>query len=523
MTPFLQFRLWLRRGPRSERVAAGLASVLALALFAWAAVPLSDAGSSADVTLGAGAPIDGQPVSSEDVPGGPSGQETPADGLGQGDGDAGEPGSGPSAGPSPSGDSGTVVPTDGPAGPETSGEPCAGLEASDQGVSATEVFVAVSVIELGGAIANESVGFRGDLDKVAQAATAGVNADGGVACRKLRIKVYKVNPLDQNDQRAKCLQMVDDKPFAVIDWAGFLNPASRSCFSVAKLPYQSLAPVNQEEVDRAFPYMYSQAPTTDRDMRNWVFEAAARRSFDPGKGFRKLGLLLDACNQKANASLLENLAKVGVRREQTSSFTTSECGGLASTSEIGQAFVQHRNAGVSHVYFGVNGADAQNYVRQADGVGWKPVYMVSDSAGATLPEREGNSNWPAGFDGAVAITSLRTGELNSGIQHPLVGRCYEWMKKANIAPPKGEEFGLLATCDMFRLFAAAGNAAGPRLVRSTLLDGLAKVGPFEGAQHMGAVFDRPGKVTGGDFIRAIQWHLDCRCWKVLDRDLKPGH
>lgn len=517
MTPFLQFRLWLQRGPSSERVAAGLASVLLLALLVWAAVPLNGEGPSADVTLGAGAPTDGQVASDQAVPGG-----APGEGPIEGAGELGEPGSASPTVTSGPGGSGAAGPTEGTAGAEAGGDRCAGLKASDQGVSPTEVFVAVSVIELGGEIANSAVGFRSDLDDVVQAATAGVNADGGVACRKLRIKVYKVNPLDQNDTRAKCLQMVDDKPFAVIDWAGFLDPASRACFGAAKLPYQSLAPVNQEEVDRAFPYMYSQAPTTDRDMRNWVFEAHARRSFDPKNGFRKLGLLLDACNSKANSALLENLAKVGVPREQTSSFTTSECGGLASTSEISQAFVQHRNAGVSHVYFGVNGADAQNYVRQADSVAWKPFYMVSDSAGATLPEG-GRSNWPAGFDGAIAITSLRTGELNSGIQHPLVQPCFEWMKKANIQPPAGEEFGLLATCDMFRLFVAAANAAGPQLVRSTLLDGLAKVGRFEGAQHMGAVFDRPGKVTGGDFIRAIQWHLDCTCWKVLDRDLKPGH
>jgi hypothetical protein len=382
--------------------------------------------------------------------------------------------------------------------------------------------VAVSVINLGGEIGNSAVGFRTDLDKVANAAAAGINATGGVACRKLRIKVYKVNPLDQNDQRAKCLDMVDDKPFAVIDWAGFLNPASRTCFAEAKLPYQSLAPVNQEEISRAFPYMYSQAPTTDRDMQNFVFEAADRGWFEPGKGFRKIGLLLDACNQKANSALITNLAKVGVPREKTSAFTTSECGGLASSSEISQAFVQHRNANVSHVYFGVNGADAQNYVRQADGASWKPKYMVSDSAGATLPEGE-RSNWPEGFNGALAVTSLRTGELNSGIRHPLVDPCFAWMQKANIQPPKREEFGLLATCDLFRLFAAAANAAGPQLNRSTLLGSLPKVGRFEGAQHIGAVFDRPGKVTGGDHIRAIQWHVDCKCWKVLDRNVKPGH
>src|SRR5581483_4064024 len=39
VTPFLQFRLWARRGPAAERAAAGVAALLALALLAWVLVP----------------------------------------------------------------------------------------------------------------------------------------------------------------------------------------------------------------------------------------------------------------------------------------------------------------------------------------------------------------------------------------------------------------------------------------------------------------------------------------------------
>jgi hypothetical protein len=67
--------------------------------------------------------------------------------------------------------------------------------------------------------------------------------------------------------------------------------------------------------------------------------------------------------------------------------------------------------------------------------------------------------------------------------------------------------------------------AGPNVTRSTLLrDGLAKVGRFEGAMSTGiAIYDRPGKSWGGDFIRAMRWHLSCKCWKIVDRTFRPGH
>lgn len=39
MTPFQEFRLWARRAPSSERVFAGVAAAIVLALLAWLLVP----------------------------------------------------------------------------------------------------------------------------------------------------------------------------------------------------------------------------------------------------------------------------------------------------------------------------------------------------------------------------------------------------------------------------------------------------------------------------------------------------
>src|SRR5207249_8936566 len=107
----------------------------------------------------------------------------------------------------------------GAAATAASEDKCAGLAPTDQGVTASEIFVAVPLINLGGDVGNETFGIRKDLEAVANAAAAGINADGGVACRKLRIKTYRVNPLNQNEQRSKCLEIIADKPFAVIDFA----------------------------------------------------------------------------------------------------------------------------------------------------------------------------------------------------------------------------------------------------------------------------------------------------------------
>lgn len=525
MTPFLQFRVWVRRGPNGERIATGFAFVMVLALIVWTAVPLRDDGSAVELGVSAETPTDQQvaattaPSPTEAPPDSTAPESAPAGGIpdkaGGGSAGGSQPG-GPAAkagGPAANGSTG--------AGEVPTAKPCSGLRATDQGVSAEEIFVAVPFVNLGGEVGNQTFGYRSNLKEVAEAAAAGINGEGGVACRKLRIKTYAVNPLDASEQRATCLRIAADKPFAVIDFLGYVNPVARSCFVDEKLPYQSYLPVNEGEAAGAYPFMYSLVASTDRALRNWVFESAARGWFDPQNGFRKLGLLLDECNPKANAELIQNLAKVGVPGNQTSTFTLSGCSNINSQSQISQAIAQHREADVSHVFLFTILANSQSYVRGADTIRWAPTYMTS---GTITTNPAAASQWPGGFDGALAITSRRSGERNSGITHPEVGHCNEWMKNANVRASENEsDENPMGMCDMFRLFTAAANAAGPNLQRTTLLeDGLAKAGRFEGAAHSGGVFDRPRKVTGGDFIRAIQWRRDCTCWKVLDPDLKPG-
>jgi len=512
MTPFLQFRVWLRRGPSGEHVLAAIAAVLALALGAWTLVPADEDDGSTNVAADSGI---SSTVASES-----SGGAGTAEGPQPGTADSGTPAG--AAGTSAGGEAGEPVLAEAATGTATTPSPdgCAGLRSNDQGISPSEIFVAVPLLNLGGDVGNETFGIRADLEAVANATAAGVNSEGGVACRKLRIKTYRVNPLDQNEQRSKCLQIAGDKPFAVIDFASYLDPVDRACFIENKLPYEGATSITEEEASGGAPYMYSVLSSTDRQLRNWVFETAARGGFDRTKGFRKLGVIQNSCAPKVNDELERNLGKVGVSEDALSTFTIS-CSSVAPPNEISSAVLQHRRDNASHVLLAVAVANSQSYVRNADGLGWKPVYMASDYGSVTNSSPA--KDWQAGFDGTIGITSQRGGELNAGIVAPQVARCQEWMKKANVRPPTAEGDAALAMCDMFRLFVAAANGAGPGLVRTSLLDGLSKVGRFESAGFGDGLYDRRGKVTGGDFIRSIQWRVDCKCWKLVDRDTKPGH
>src|SRR2546426_7777266 len=87
MTPFEEFKLWLRQGAAFERVFAGIAAVIVLGLISWVLVPTSESNGAASVasgpttgstatTVAGAAPADGSapsPAAGGSVASGPSG------------------------------------------------------------------------------------------------------------------------------------------------------------------------------------------------------------------------------------------------------------------------------------------------------------------------------------------------------------------------------------------------------------------------------------------------------------------
>src|SRR5438132_1506404 len=87
--------------------------------------------------------------------------------------------------------------------------------AAVSGVTATEITIAISLINAFGAAGNSTFGIpsadeqQQDYDQV----IAATNAHGGVACRKLVAKYYQVNSADQSDQQQRCLDIIESRAF----------------------------------------------------------------------------------------------------------------------------------------------------------------------------------------------------------------------------------------------------------------------------------------------------------------------
>jgi ABC-type branched-subunit amino acid transport system substrate-binding protein len=512
MPPFLQFRMWLREGPTAERVLAGLAGVIVLALVVVALVPVSSDDEADTLATGgapAGATEGGADGASDAVPGTPTG---PA-----------EPGAttATTAGASTSGGTGATTAGGSTAASGTAARACAALGASAPGVTAKEIRLDVSVVSLAGPIGNSTFDIRTDLHEIADALTDEINRTGGVACgRKVVIKQYDVNPLDANDSQTKCLQMVQDNPFLVIDFGGYLRTAARRCFVEAKLPIIAALAIDEVEAKSAFPYVLSPRNLAEQQVRNGIL-GLRDHGFFAGPEFRKIGLFEDACLPSVHRDIDRALAEAGVKPNQVSKFVLA-CEVAAPPNQIAQAVLQHKGDNVSHVFLASSGTNAQNYVRIATSQGLNPVYGASDYGEVTTGA--GSGNWGAPFDGATAITSQHFGEVNSGIRNPELQACDQVARRHGLRgfEDEKEDVGLASFCDVFQYFKAAINKAGENPTRSSFVQGISALGTFKTALLGDGVFDRPGKLSGGDFQRAIRYHGDCTCWKLVDRDFKPA-
>lgn len=503
MPPFLQFRLWLRESPVSERVLTATAALVVVVLVVVAVVPVTNREDDAPTQLGA-TQSRATDTSRDSGDGLTTGDSVVSDGTGAAtDGGTGAIDNAGDVENGAANDAGVVA------------QECAGKATSGPGISATEVLVDVSTISLAGPIGNSLFDIRTDLHEIATALNDEVNRTGGLACgRKLRINIYDVNPLDTNDAQAKCLQMVQDKPYVVLDFGAYLGQATRACFVQNKLPIISSVAVDKAEFKSAFPYVVSPRNLLEDQARDLILGLKDRGFFDAPK-FKKLGLFVENCVPTAVKLIDQLLAQIGVASNQISKYTL-DCNPAAPPNQISQGVLQHKAAGATHVILATATNNGQSYTRTAKNQGLQPAYGVSDLGEATSPS--GAKNWDATFDGAIGITATHTGETFSGMRNANVTKCDEAVKRHGVKgfTTEAKDLALLALCDLFDFLRAAINKAGTNPVRTSFATGITQMGDFKTAYAGDGVFNRPDKYTGGDFQRAIQYHSDCNCWRVKD-------
>jgi hypothetical protein len=515
MTPFLQFRLWLRQGPGAERTAAALVALIVAGLFAWALVPIGDDHSDRGA-LGVNAMSpEGAPSQEDGGPGDASTTTALAGGVTAPVGGTGS--SGTTRTGSSTGQASTSATTTCPSG-------------NDQGVDDKTIHIAVALPNIQGQAGNSLVGLPSyeDQIKFVQAAIDDQNKrHGGAACRSIEASYYDANPIDAAGAQQKCLDIVQSKPFAVIDSVfGYIAGVS-NCLPQHQLPTASTSFLFPSQIKDYYPYVFSSNGQWDRLLHDWIRGIKQLGWFDSANGFKKLGVLLDDCFPEVNKLFYDELAGIGMKKSDVEeyNFGGSTCGAIPPANQYQQAVLNFTRAGVTNVADVVAPTSQSNYFsRVAAAQRAKFNYSLPDRGAITTFESAGFSPDADNFDGALLITPMQYGALKSGIPvSASTKRCNDAMAAAGM--PSVEQSGVNfagVACNFVWMMAAAFSHA-PSLTRTNFIVGLNRSGAIDFSYPTGpAKFDKAGVVAGGQFWRPVRYDGKCPCFKVADPAFKPN-
>src|SRR5205814_9586224 len=186
MRPSQEFRFWARRAPTGERVAAGVASLVVLALVAWLLLPGSERAATNLAASGGTSGASGGEASGANAAGPAAGNQGAA---------AATPGSAPGGGGGVAGGSAAHAAAPGAGGGSGPvGPGCPPLAAGTKGVTATQIRIAVMIVDIAGPAADSTFGIaapdqqRADYNAILDS----INKAGGIACRQVVAQYYNV-------------------------------------------------------------------------------------------------------------------------------------------------------------------------------------------------------------------------------------------------------------------------------------------------------------------------------------------
>lgn len=517
MTPFQVFRRWFRRAPVFQKVSSVVAAALALSALMWAVVPASSATNS--FGLGTTAPVGGSGASAGTATTTSTTTATTTTAV-----------TAPNAAvtsPTASGASGHAagVTASGPTAANSSHSTCQSPPGSAPGVTATQINIAVLLVDIAGPAADSTFGIAPPATQQAafQAVINNINANGGVACRKLVPQFFTEDPVDQTGLQQACLTISQSNVFAVVDPGAYANyAAGLDCYAQNHMPYFEGYQLDGTQIQHDYPFLFSLGNLTVT-YQDSVFALQKLGFFSSGNGFKKLGIIYRDCYPDLVSDELSWLGQAGVTSSDISSYDMGCPSAFASPTDLENAVLQFKEAGVTNITEVDELGDMANFTTIAQQQGFDPKWGLADDG---LFEINSGSEAPnaQNLNGAIGIAANRDGENNtpSLTSNPTAGtaKCSAILQPAGLSAYGAAAIG--NACDqLWMLQAAVDNA--PQLSQEALAAGLQKAGSIDFSFPQGpSNFTAAGTTYGGEFWRQDQYTSACSCWQVVNPNFSPS-
>ena len=412
----------------------------------------------------------------------------------------------------------------------TPGSVAAGTDAAwagEVGVTEDAITVGFLLLDIGGA-SRFGASFPGaepeSQRRSFQSFVDELNERGGVHGRKVVPRYRTFNVLDQDDIRAACIELTRDaRSFAVLAMPGYRGGGNLCVTKENGTPLLAGASgvVTTDWIEEANGLLFIQSQHSTRMMFNWVAEVHDSRLLAE----RTIGVLDDAeySHYGTDQGLLPALADAGY---EVARHVRLSADLATAASQVPLAVQQMRSAGVDTVLLNTNFQNDTTFVQTADAQGWRPRYLLSDWEGLT---NDGVvENMPESFDGAIAITSYRTGEWRTGAPEPETERSCRLVHERQSGERlswqgSGAAYNLTMTaCGLMQLFEQGAAGAGAALSRARFTGALHALGPVPQAGLLAASL-APGRFDLPDAVRPIRWSADCRCWQIAGPARRTRH
>ena len=512
MNPCQEFRFWARRAPNAERVTAGVAAVIILALLAWLVAPGGGSSSAEVAATGGGVANDG-------------GATTDGGGAGAALGatDAAAAAAGSAAGGAASGGR-TAAGTSSKPGAATAGgvgaaaaPGCPQVPAGVPGVSATQIKIAVTLTNIVGPAANSIFGIAPpeQQQKWYEAQIDELNKTNGVGCRKIVAQYYPTNPADQNELQQRCLQIVESGVFAEVDNGSYAIYPQKHCFAQHKTPFFGGYMLFRSEIDEFFPYLFNISELDSVD-RNTVFALRDRGFFNIPQT-EKVGFTYRDCDKPLVNKWFSWFQQAGVPRSRISAYNFGCPAVFATPADIQAAVLQFKGDNVTRLTAHQIVGDWSNFTKVAQQQGFNPKYGLPDESMIDVAYGT-QAGDPDNIVDAIAIAMGRSGEEHTPGSVPSSGtaKCDAIYKAHGIDPTYKLPAGAGYVCTQLWMFQAAVNNA-PALHGAALAIGLQRAKSVEGSYPAGPNdFSGVKATTGGQFWRVAQFQASCKCWRVID-------
>jgi hypothetical protein len=338
------------------------------------------------------------------------------------------------------------------------------------GVTASEIKLAYPDIDYA---ALKDVGVkidRGDTQKIFDALTGQVNADGGVNGRKLDVQVVKYNLLNAADAEAACVKMTEDmKVFGVLN--AFDGPVQ----SVTKCitDHKTLLVGGSPDAATGQKTPWISAPASqDRQAKDFV-DLMAKKGLFKGK---TIGISTDPAQEQVTKKVIVPELKKAGYPAKVVVVDDGPAGDTAAADANWDVFAEKfKSAGVNHVILVGNEASGgltRMLDRGVKATASSPTDGQVSSLGTSQTQRPASD-----YDGYYTITGLTPDEI---FADPAMHECVQTFEKANpsitvkkpSAVAEGETdwaTGILTACGQLGLFATVAERAGKNLTNQSVI------------------------------------------------------